>query len=181
MVKQLSSGYYMILMLINALILIPLVFSMGIFFQTSREIHETIVRLKLLHKNESKRFENIPANCFQLKDNYSKFDAPHSDLCQHYNLALKLFKLGLILSISYNIYLVNFLHDRFRFQFSIICISLAVPFVLNLRKNTWMMDLFGFTLIFIAYSLIISHYLRNGSQTHSTRKHFQNEVMMPVE
>ncbi len=157
----------MILMSINTLILIPVMFSIGMSFEKSRQIQETIFRLKLFGKNESKIFENILAKCLQLEDNYSEFDAlPRIDLCQGYNLALKLFKLGLISSILYNIYLLNFLYDRFRLLISIICISLAVPFVLNLTNNTWMMDLLELTLIFLAYSMIISHYLANDSQSH---------------
>jgi len=167
MVEQLSTGYYMILMSINTLILIPAIFSIGLFFQKSRQIQETIFRLKFLGKKESKILENILANCVQLEDDYSEFDAlPRIDLCQGYSLALKLFKLGLMSSILYNIYLLNFLYDRFRLLISIICISLAVPFVLNLTNNTWMMDLFELTLIFLAYSMIISHYLANDSQSH---------------
>ena len=107
------------------------------------------------------------ANCFQFEDNYSEFDAlPGVALCQGYNLALKLFKFGLISSILYIIYLLNILYDRFRLPISIICISLAIPFVLNLTNNTWIMDLFELTLIFLAYSMIISHYLVNDSQNH---------------
>jgi hypothetical protein len=169
MVEQLSAGYYMILMSINTLILIPVMFSIGIFFQKLREIQETIFPLKLLGKNESKIFENVLANCLQLEDKYPEFDVlPRIDICQGYNFALKLFKLGLISSILYNIYLLNFLYDRFRLRLpiSIICISLAVPFVLNLRSNTWMVDLFELTLIFLAYSMIISYYLVSDSQSH---------------
>lgn len=179
MVRQLSTGYYMILVLIDALIVIPVLFPMGIFFQKSREAEETISHLKSSDKNESKIFENILANCWQLEDNYSEFHAfSLIDLCQGYNFALKLFKLGLISSILYNIFLLNFLYNRLRGPISIICILLVVLFVLNLRTNTWMMNLFGLSFILLAYSMIFIHTFTNYPRRHYMDNNDRNAVMM---
>ena len=181
MVRQLSTGYYMILVLIDALIVIPVLFPMGIFFQKSREAEETISHLKSSDKNESKIFENILANCWQLEDNYSEFHAfSLIDLCQGYNFALKLFKLGLISSILYNIFLLNFLYNRLRGPISIICILLVVLFVLNLRTNTWMMNLFGLSFILLAYSMIFIHTFTNYPRRHYMDNNDRNAVMMPA-
>jgi hypothetical protein len=70
MVEQLSTGYYMILMSINTLILIPAIFSLGIFFEQSNRIQEDPIHLKMFKENQSKIYEYVITHCSQLLHYY---------------------------------------------------------------------------------------------------------------
>ncbi|CAM4928550.1 unnamed protein product [Rotaria socialis] len=148
--------------IVNGLISIPAMFSMGMFYEHSREVDQAILRLNSLKRNRSNVFQYIMLNCSELVHEYPEFGAsPQVDLCEGYGLAVKLGKLAVLSSVLYNIYLFYILYDLSLLLVIIIGISFAFSVIATFVDDTWFLPLLESILILTGYFIIVGHLFRN--------------------
>ncbi|CAF3200457.1 unnamed protein product [Rotaria socialis] len=176
MAKRLSTKFYIILILVNGLISIPAMFSMGMFYEHSREVDQAILRLNSLKRNRSNVFQYIMLNCSELVHEYPEFGAsPQVDLCEGYGLAVKLGKLAVLSSVLYNIYLFYILYDLSLLLVIIIGISFAFSVIATFVDDTWFLPLLESILILTGYFIIVGHLFRNFND-HTQKNHSDSRI-----
>ncbi|CAF2105310.1 unnamed protein product [Rotaria magnacalcarata] len=167
MSQRLSTGSYIILIMINISIALGAVLSMGIFHGHSQQLDWAMLRLDSFKQNRSKIFEYIRSNCSQLIVEYPEFYTfPQAELCDRYGFSLKLGKTVVVLSILYDIYLLNGLYNAHRLVIIIMGIMSTLVFYINVISDEWTVELLGSILTLLGFIMIIGQYLFPNFDEH---------------
>ncbi|CAF3985166.1 unnamed protein product [Rotaria sp. Silwood1] len=160
MSERLSTVSYLILILVNILIALMALFSIGIFDGHSQQLDWAMLHLDPIKQNKSKIFEYIRSNCSQLINEYPEFSTfPKVALCDHYSFSVKLGKIVVILSILYDIYLLYGLYNVYRLAIIVTGIMSTFIFYINFINNEWTLQLLECILILLGFVMIIGQYL----------------------
>jgi hypothetical protein len=139
MSQRLSTGSYIILIMVNAFIAVMALFSMGIFYGHSQQLDWAMLRLDSSKRNRSKILEYIRSNCSQLIVEYSEFYTfSKAELCDAYGFSVKLGKIVVVLSTLYDMYLLYGLYNVHRLV--IIIMSTFVSYI-NFTNDEWILQL----------------------------------------
>lgn len=150
----------MALMAINTLILVPVIFSMGMFFQQTREIQMDLIRLKRFKENQSKIFHYVLNHCFQWIEQYLEFEIFEKiDVCANFDLSLKMGKVALLLSTLFNTCVPYGLYGPPLLPVIITGTTSSIIFYTNFTDSEWQISLVESLSILAGYLLIAGHYL----------------------
>ncbi len=158
-------------MSINTLILIPAIFSMGIFFEQSKRIQEDPIHLKMFKENQSKIYEYVMTHCSQLLHYYPEFEIfAKVNVCVNFNLSLKIGKVVLLLSTLFNTCIPYGLYGPPLLPVIITGITSGILFYTNFTDSEWRISVLESFSILSGYSIIFCHYLFPGFDEYWTKK-----------
>jgi hypothetical protein len=142
----------------NGFIGLIISYSLGLHHGYLEQLNKAILRLDPSKQNRSTILAYIQFNCSQLIVKYPEFDIyPQIDLCNGYDLPMKLVKISIILSTLYIIFLFYLLYDSAILSAMIMGISLSLLFNSNFSNDRQILYLVNITLILIGFVIIISH------------------------
>ncbi|CAF3672808.1 unnamed protein product [Rotaria socialis] len=145
--------------IVNGLISIPAMFSMGMFYEHSINVSQAVVNFNSFKRNRSNIFQYIMVNCSQLLHEYPQFYIfPHVDLCTNYNLSLMIGKMAVLLSTLFNTYLPYGLYGPPLIPVIIMAVASSLLFYTNFTNNEWDIAVLESLSIVAGYLLIIFHY-----------------------
>lgn len=158
MTEQLSISSYLILIIINTFIGLIASYSLGLFHGHSKQLDKAMLHLDSFKQNQSIMLVYIKSNCSQPIIEYPEFFMyPQIDLCSRYYLSLKLTKLVKILSIFFNIYLLNLLDGSAPLSSVIIVVLSSFLFITNISNDEEALLILNIILVVIDFIVIIGH------------------------
>ncbi|CAF1648798.1 unnamed protein product [Didymodactylos carnosus] len=133
-----------------------------------------MLRADKFNRNRSKIFQYTESNCSKIFDEYPEFDIfLQIELCQNYDMSLKIGKIVVMLSSLYDTYLPYGLYGPPLLPVIIMGITSFFLFYANLINDQWTMQILELTLIIAGFGMIIGQYVVPNFDTYLKNKYLK--------
>jgi hypothetical protein len=161
-----NSHLFLCLLMINIFIGLIASYSWRVFHGHLERVNDVMGHFNLFKQNRSIIFEYIKLNSSQLIIDYSELNMyPQIDLCNRYNLSMKLINL----STFYTAFLIYILFDSVLLSTLIIGISSIFVVNTNLLNNGQIIHLFQLILVLINFGILCSYSSSENSNNQLDR------------